>query len=104
MVTVTFVENNGTVRAVTAEPGISLMQVAVDNMMPGIAADCGGNLSCATCHCYIDDAWVDKVSEASEDERLMLEGVIDPRPNSRLACQIKLHPALDGLQVLLPEG
>lgn len=103
MVTVTYVEHDGTEHTVAAESGISLMRVAVENLVPGINADCGGACRCATCLCHVEPDWLAKLGVPSEDEQLMLEGAIDPRPNSRLSCQITLNPELDGLRVHLPE-
>lgn len=104
VVSVTYVERNGKVHTVAGKTGSSLMHAAIEALVPGIAADCGGNLSCATCHCYVDEAWIEQLDVVSEDERLMLEGVIDPKPTSRLSCQVKLVPVLDGLRVYLPES
>jgi len=76
---------------------------ALDNAVPGILGDCGGSCSCATCHAYVDAHWADKLPAISETETFMLEGVPDPRENSRLCCQIKMQVALDGIVVQLPE-
>ena len=70
--------------------------------MPGIIGDCGGNCSCATCHGYVDPAWIAKLPPRSENEVVMLDGVMHLEDNSRLTCQIKLTPALDGIVVRLP--
>lgn len=102
-VAVTYIEHDGTEHSHTAEAGTSLMQLAVENLVPGIDGDCGGECRCATCHCYIDQPWLDKLGPASEDELLMLEGAIDPQPNSRLGCQVKLDASLNGIRVFLPE-
>jgi len=102
-ITVSYVEHDGTIHSVTAPVGNSLMQAAVDNLIPGIDADCGGECRCATCLCHVDASWLGRLEAPSEDEQMMLEGSMDPRPNSRLACQIKLAPNLDGLRVELPE-
>ena len=69
-----------------------------------IKAECGGSATCATCHVYVDDAWLDKLSQPSEDEEDLLYTAQDRRPNSRLSCQILLSDALDGLKVTLSEG
>lgn len=104
MVRITFVEPGGTERAVEAQPGTCLMRAAIDNGVDGMMADCGGELSCATCHAWIDPAYVDKAQPASEEEREMLEcAVAEVRPNSRLACQVILTDALDGMRVELPD-
>jgi 2Fe-2S ferredoxin len=79
------------------------MQIALDNAVPGILGDCGGACSCATCHAYVDARWTEKLPAVSETEAFMLEGVPEPRANSRLCCQIKMQAALDGIVVQLPE-
>jgi ferredoxin, 2Fe-2S len=93
MPTVTYVQANGNSHEVNLDAGSSLMQGAVDNMIDGILAECGGSCSCATCHCYIDESWVDKIT---------LTCVSEPKDNSRLSCQIRMTEALDGLVVHLP--
>jgi len=106
MPVVKFVTHNGDVREVDATSGTSLMQVAVDNGIDEIVAECGGACSCATCHCYIDEAWTDKVGgPASQAELDMLENTAaDVKPNSRLTRQIAVTPELDGLIVHMPEA
>ncbi|MCK9685670.1 2Fe-2S iron-sulfur cluster-binding protein [Scleromatobacter humisilvae] len=100
---ITFIEHNGKQHDVHEQVGRSLMQAAVDHLVPGIVADCGGSCSCATCHGYVDTAWVDRVPPADLGEQSMLECVIDGAVNSRLTCQIKITPAMDGLIVRLPK-
>jgi len=102
MVKVTYIKPDGVEQAVEIESGASVMQSAVANGIRGIIGDCGGACSCATCHVYVDAAWVDKVGEKSETEVALLEEVCDPQPNSRLSCQIKVTDALNGLVVRLP--
>ncbi len=102
MPSVTYIEHNGTVHTVAATPNRSLMQIATDNGVPGILGDCGGTCSCATCHGYVDEAWLDKLPAISETESFMLEGVPEPRPGSRLCCQLKMRDELDGIVVRLP--
>lgn len=102
MPTVTYVQANGNSHEVNLDAGSSLMQGAVDNMIDGILAECGGSCSCATCHCYIDESWVDKITPASEMEIDLLTCVSEPKDNSRLSCQIRMTEALDGLVVHLP--
>ena len=97
-----YIQHNGTQHRVDATTGKSLMQNAVDNLVPGIIADCGGCCSCATCHGYIDEAWLGKVAPASDDEKAMLDGALDVNGNSRLTCQIVMSEALDGIVVRLP--
>jgi len=95
---------DGTRRTIPARVGQSLMRAAVDANEDGIAADCGGCLSCATFHVIVDPAWVARVGPASDDEGYMLEMTAAPRqPTSRLSCQISLDEDLDGLVVQLPD-
>jgi ferredoxin, 2Fe-2S len=102
---VTYIENEGSSRTLDVDVGENVMRGAVYNGVPGIAGDCGGGLSCATCHCYIDDAWVERVGgPSSSDEAELLQGAAaELRANSRLSCQIDLRDDLDGLIVHLPE-
>jgi len=97
-----FIQHDGTEQVVEGEVGNSIMQTARDNMVPGIIGDCGGNCSCATCHGYVDPAWLEKLDPQSEDETIMLDGTMHQESNSRLTCQIKLTPKLDGIVVRLP--
>jgi 2Fe-2S ferredoxin len=99
-----FIEHNGKQHNVQEEVGRSLMQAAVDHLVPGIVADCGGSCSCATCHGYVDSEWVDRVPAADANEQSMLECVLDGTDNSRLTCQIKITPEMDGLIVRLPKS
>ena len=103
MAKVTYIQSNGTEHVLNIEPGTTVMKGAVDNKVHGILADCGGACSCATCHVYVDPAWVDKLGAKSDQEALMLEDVFDPQPSSRLSCQIKVTGELDGLVVRLPK-
>jgi ferredoxin, 2Fe-2S len=99
---VTFIEHSGVEHQVEGEAGKSLMQIAVDNGVPGILADCGGSATCGTCHCYIDPQWSLRVPKAGLDESVVLEGLLDTRATSRLTCQVVLTPELDGIVVSLP--
>lgn len=101
---IVFIEFNGTEHTVDAEVGKSVMQVATDNMVPGIMADCGGSCTCATCHAYVDAQWIGKMPGRSEDEEAMLEGALDPQDNSRLTCQVTVTEDLDGAIFRLPES
>ncbi len=101
---VTFIEHDGTRHEVTAATDLSLMRAAVDNKVPGIDADCGGQCACATCHVYVDPAWEAKLGARSEMEEDMLNFAATTQPNSRLSCQITITEALDGLVVSMPEG
>ncbi len=100
---VTFIEHNGTAHTVEAVAGQSLMRAAVDNGVPGIDADCGGECACATCHVYVEAAWLARTGERSEMEQSMLSFAAVTQDNSRLSCQVQITPALDGLVVSLPE-
>jgi ferredoxin, 2Fe-2S len=100
---VMFVACDGSEREVTAADGTTLMRAAVENDVPGIVATCGGSLACASCHVYVDEAWLDLAGDPSEEEEIMLEFAVDPRPNSRLSCQIVLDATLDGLVVHVPD-
>lgn len=97
-----YIGHDGKEHLVEAEAGKSVMQTAVENLVPGIIGDCGGACSCATCHCYVDPEWVGKVQPKNETEETMLEGVLNTESNSRLSCQITVKAELDGLVVRLP--
>ena len=103
MPTVKFIEHNGTEHVVEGNSGDSLMSIAMNNLVPGIDADCGGECSCATCHVLVDEAWVAKTGEISEGESSMLDLNPDRSENSRLSCQIPLTDDLDGITIQLPE-
>lgn len=102
MPTVTYIESNGTTHQVEAALDRTLMQIAIDNSVPGILGDCGGSCSCATCHCFVDLSWTSKLPPISETESFMLDGVPERRESSRLCCQIKMCAELDGIVVNLP--
>ena len=101
---VTYIESNGEQHQVNLENGQSIMQGALDNLIEGILGECGGCCSCATCHCYVDDAWLEKVGAPDDMEKDMLDSVVDPKSSSRLSCQIQMSDGLDGLVVRLPES
>ena len=101
---ITFISFNGERRTVEVGAGTTLMRAATDNRVPGIDGDCGGNCACATCHVYIDPNWSDRAGARTTTEEDMLNIVAEPRGNSRLACQIMLTDALNGLIVSLPEA
>ena len=100
---VTYVEFDGTRHEVDVPLGENVMRGALYNDLPGIAGECGGACSCATCHVYVAADWEEKVGKASSMEEDMLDFARDVRPNSRLSCQIKVSEALDGLVVSTPE-
>lgn len=103
MVKITYIEQDGKAHEVDVAEGMSVMEGAVNNMVPGIDAECGGACACATCHVYVDPAWTDKVGPRSEMEEDMLDFAFDVRENSRLSCQIPATDELDGLVVRVPE-
>lgn len=99
---VRYIEFSGATHDVELAAGQSMMEGAVNNLVPGIVADCGGACACATCHVIVDAAWAARVGAPSEMEEAMLDVVTEREPASRLACQIKMHDALDGLVLRLP--
>ena len=103
MAKITYIEFSGKQHVIDVESGTSVMQGAVNNNVRGIIAECGGACSCATCHVYVDNAWTDELAEKGAEETAMLDAVCEPRPNSRLSCQIKVSEDLDGLIVRVPE-
>jgi ferredoxin, 2Fe-2S len=103
MIRIDFVSTGGEVTRVPAENGFSLMEVAKRNGIAGIVAECGGACACATCHVHVDPAWRDRTGDPAPGESDMLDFVHGRGPGSRLSCQIRITPALDGLVVHLPE-
>jgi len=104
MTTINYVEPDGQTITVSVENGISAMEAAVRNNVPGIDGDCGGAAACATCHVYVDPNWIAKTGTAASDmEKAMLEFAEEVQENSRLACQISITDELDGLILKLPE-
>jgi 2Fe-2S ferredoxin len=102
---VTYIEFDGTPHSVEVAEGVSLMEGAVSNGVPGIDADCGGSCACATCHVHVDAAWTEVVGPpASEAEVELLQLAPEVRPDSRLSCQIRMREALDGVVLHLPEA
>ncbi|MDE2361687.1 MAG: 2Fe-2S iron-sulfur cluster binding domain-containing protein [Hyphomicrobiales bacterium] len=101
---VTYIQYDGVERVVDVPNGVSVMRGAVDNGVSGIDGDCGGECACATCHVYVDDAWLAKTGARTEMEQSMLEFADATKENSRLGCQIKMTEDLSGLVVRLPAG
>jgi 2Fe-2S ferredoxin len=100
----TFVEHDGTEHILEVAEGTTVMRAALNNGVPGIMADCGGECACATCHAYLDPAFFAYAGVPGEEERDMLECAIEVRENSRLTCQVVVSDALDGMVVRLPES
>ena len=104
MAKITYIEHDGREHVVDVKPGLSVMEGAIRNNVPGIDADCGGACACATCHVYVDEAWREATGSQSAMEESMLDFAEEVQPNSRLSCQIRVSEALDGLIVRLPEN
>jgi ferredoxin, 2Fe-2S len=101
---VTFIAFTGGAHTVEVPPGTTLMHAATDNRVPGIDGDCGGNCACATCHVYVEQTWLERLGARTATEEEMLNCVPEREDSSRLACQITLTDALDGLVVNMPEA
>jgi len=102
MPTVIFVASDATYCEVSAEPGETLLETALRHAVPGIIGECGGSCACATCHVFVEPDWMAATGQPGAEEEDMLASVAGARPNSRLACQIKMGDALDGLIVTTP--
>jgi len=102
MAKITYIEHSGKSHSVDVKKGLSVMEGAVQNNIPGIDADCGGSMACATCHVYVKEEWFDKLPKKEEGEDDMLDMAFEPKKNSRLSCQISVSDQLDGLVVNLP--
>ena len=104
MARITYIEHDGTEHVVDVPNGMTVMEGARDNGIPGIDADCGGACACSTCHVYVDAAWIDKLPPKEEMEEDMLDFAYEPDPVlSRLTCQLRVSDELDGLVVTMPE-
>ncbi|MCK4861832.1 MAG: 2Fe-2S iron-sulfur cluster binding domain-containing protein [Rhodobacteraceae bacterium] len=104
MAKITYIEHNGTEHVIEVANGLTVMEGARDNNVPGIEADCGGACACSTCHCYVDAAWVEKLPAKDDMESDMLDFAWEPDVvRSRLTCQVKVTDELDGLIINLPE-
>ena len=102
---VTYIEFSGAEHLVEVPVGLSVMRGAVNNGVPGIDADCGGECACATCHVYVDDSWIGRLAALGDNEDALLDGAASARQvNSRLSCQIAMREELDGLVVRMPDG
>ena len=100
---ITYIEHTGIAHEIAAVDGFTVMETAIRNSVPGITAECGGAFACATCHVYVEEAWRAATGAPSQMEEDMLDFAHDVRPNSRLSCQIKVKPELDGLVLRIPE-
>ncbi len=102
MAKITFVTHENKEYTVEVQKGLTVMEGAVQNDIPGIDADCGGGMACATCHVYVNDEWLDKIPAKEDGEEDMLDMAFEPNKNSRLSCQITISDDLDGLTVNIP--
>ena len=103
MAKIKYIEHNGNEHVIDVQKGLTVMEGAVQNDIPGIDADCGGGMSCATCHVYVKEDWFSKLPEKEMGEDDMLDQAYEPKSNSRLSCQLIVSDDLDGLKVHLPE-
>ena len=99
---INYKDNQGNCKTIEVENGLSVMEGAIQNDIPGIDADCGGGMSCATCHVYVNNEWLDKLTEKEDGEEDMLDMAFEPKKNSRLSCQLIVSDKLDGLVVNIP--
>ena len=99
---ITYIENSGNSQTIEVANGLTVMEGAVQNDIPGIDADCGGGMACATCHVYVNEEWFDKMPKKEDGEEDMLDMAFEPKKNSRLSCQIIVSDELDGLIVSTP--
>ena len=100
---ITYIDSTGNKKTINVENGLSIMEGAIQNNIPGIDADCGGGMACATCHVYVKEEWFNKLPKKEDGEEDMLDMAFEPKKNSRLSCQLMLSDQLDGLVVNLPE-
>ena len=99
---ITYIDVKGNSKTIDVENGLSVMEGAIQNEIPGIDADCGGSMACATCHVYVEEKWLNKLPKAEEAETDMIDMAFEPKKNSRLSCQIIVSDELDGLIVNTP--
>ena len=100
---ITYIEHGGKSHTIEVSNGLSVMEGAVQNNIPGIDADCGGSMACATCHVYVKEEWFNKLPKKEDGEEDMLDMAFEPKKNSRLSCQLMVSDQIDGLVVNLPE-
>ena len=100
---ITYIDNQGGSKTIDVENGLTVMEGAIQNDIPGIDADCGGSMACATCHVYVEEKWLDKIPKVEDAEVDMIDMALEPKKNSRLSCQLTVSNELDGLIVRTPE-
>ena len=100
---ITYIDSQNNTKTIEVENGHTVMEGAIQNDVPGIDADCGGSMACATCHVYVEEKWFNKLPVAEEAEVDMIDMAFEPKKNSRLSCQLIVTDELDGLKVLTPK-
>jgi len=99
---ITYIDSNGNSKTIDVANGLSVMEGAIQNNIPGIDADCGGGMACATCHVYVKEEWLNKLDKPEDAEQDMIDMAFEPKKNSRLSCQLIVSDKLDGLIVTTP--
>ena len=99
---ITYIESNGNSKTIDVANGLSVMEGAIQNNIPGIDADCGGGMACATCHVYVKEEWLNKLDKPEDAEQDMIDMAFEPKKNSRLSCQLTVSDELEGLVVTTP--
>ena len=102
MTKINYITHNNETHTIEVQNGLTVMEGAVQNDIPGIDADCGGGMACATCHVYVKEEWLNKIPKKQDGEEDMLDMAFEPKKNSRLSCQITVTQELDGLEVSIP--
>ena len=102
MAKITYKDHEGGSRTIEVENGLSVMEGAIQKDVPGIDADCGGSMACATCHVYVEEKWLDKHPKAEDAEVYIIDMAYEPKKNSSLSCQLIVSDELDGLTVTTP--
>ena len=102
MTKITYKDNTGASKTIEVENGLSIMEGAIQNDIPGIDADCGGSMACATCHVYVEEKWLNKLPKMEDAEVDMIDMAYEPEKNSRLSCQLIVSDELEGLIVTTP--
>lgn len=100
---VIYIDKKNKQYVVETNDGVNLMQAAIDNLVPGVLGDCGGSSACATCHVFVDPEWAERAGNASDIELDLIDGLLETKPTSRLACQIVMSDKLNGIVLHLPE-
>ena len=99
---ITYIDSSGNSKTIDVANGLSVMEGAIQNNIPGIDADCGGGMACATCHVYVKEEWLNKLDKPEDAEQDMIDMAFEPKKNSRLSCQLIVSDKLDGLIVTTP--